>query len=147
MGIFNVQKLIDKLSDYIENKITIAKLEVKKEIAQVIAKLALVLVLLYFGTFLLAFFFSSIAWAINDATDTFYLGFIVNFVLVGIVVLFTILAFKKQSVKDWVMFQAEKLVGLHPELEVEKTKAEAKLHQVEKTIKDENEFEWTESQN
>lgn len=83
MKLFDLEKLIDTLTGFLETKIELIKLDAKEEISGLIAK-ALVFVLLSIFALLAILFLSiSLSVVLNSYLESGYLGFVV----VGIIYL------------------------------------------------------------
>ena len=109
-GLFNflgVEKIINLLSEYIQNQAAIIKVEIKSEIYKVMGKLMshFLLVLFIFATL----FFASITlgFFLNQMLDSSYLGFLIVtgiYLVLGLI----LMAFRKQIVDGVVNSMAEK---------------------------------------
>ena len=77
MKLFDLDKLIDTLTGYIENRVELLKLDVREQIALVVAKVSVILLQVLLGIMVLAFIFVGIALLLNQLLNSAFLGFLI----------------------------------------------------------------------
>ena len=74
-NLFNMDRMIDHLVEFVETRLEILKLDFKEESVRVIAKLITGAVIVLFSTLFFIFFSVMIAIILNEALDSSFLGF------------------------------------------------------------------------
>lgn len=72
-----ITNLIDKVSELIKLKLDQAKIEVQGQVALVLSRLIFIFAIGLLLTFTLFFFGIALAYVINHATGSYYLGFLI----------------------------------------------------------------------
>lgn len=77
LNILNLDKVIDRLTKFIELKLEIYELKVKEQLVGIISSFATLALILSFGLFM--FFFASLAlgFYLNSVLDSSFLGFVI----------------------------------------------------------------------
>lgn len=127
----SIEGLMDKLGSYMESKVEVAKLELKREMAKVLAKVFYFGALIYILSFGLLFGMSALAVLINHWTRTSYVGFLVVMVLFIIALLVLVLASRTVAFMHAMERLTQKLVGLNPfeEAEIKEKQEQEKQEQ------------------
>jgi hypothetical protein len=102
--ILNFEKVVNHLSKFIEIKLEIYELKVKSQFIDIISNLAVMMLIISFGMFLL--FFVSLAFGLylNSYFDSNYIGFVcISLIYLGLCVLLII--FKGKIIKN-ILFQS-----------------------------------------
>jgi uncharacterized membrane protein YqjE len=74
-NLFNMDRMIDHLVDFVETRLEILKLDFKEESVRVIAKLLTGSLIVLFSTLFFIFFSVMIAIILNEALESSYLGY------------------------------------------------------------------------
>lgn len=85
MKLFDLDKLIDTLTSYIENRVELLKLDFREQIAAAVAKAFNVLLQVVVGLMVVTFIFIGVAFLLNDLLKSTYLGFLIVGALFAIV--------------------------------------------------------------
>lgn len=89
--IFNLDKLIESLSTYVELKLQIYELRVKEQLVVAITKIAVLSIILLFGIIMIFFFSMALAYFLNSWLGSEFLGFALvgaAYLAIGLVILF-----------------------------------------------------------
>lgn len=95
-----IDQLIDDLSNLVETRIELAKIEVREEIAKIIVSFSSVLIISLFGLFTLLFISIGLAFYLNELWHSLYQGF---FAVGGIYLLIALIVYllkKKLPIKS-----------------------------------------------
>jgi len=78
LKLFDIDKLLDTLTGYLETKLEIFKLDLKEEIASIISKIIIYLIIGLLGIIALAFTLLAVAEFLNDYFESSYIGYLIN---------------------------------------------------------------------
>ena len=90
MKLFDIDKLLDTLTGYLETKLEIFKLDLKEEIATTLSKVVIYVIIGLLAIIALAFALFALAAFLNDYLESSYIGYLIN---VAILVLFGVLLY------------------------------------------------------
>lgn len=95
MKLFDLDKLINTLTGYIETRIELLKLDLKEGLSVAITKLVLISLLSLFGFFVVFFVFLGLAAILNDLLESHFWGYLLvaGFFALG---LFIVLALREK---------------------------------------------------
>lgn len=77
MKLFDIDKLVENLTGYIETKIELIQLDVKEELTQLIAKVFAYSIIALFAIFAVTFISIGLSTLLNDYLDSYYLGYLI----------------------------------------------------------------------
>ena len=89
MKIFDIDKLVDNLTGYIETKIELIQLDVKEELTQLIAKVIAFSIVIFFGLLAVVFISIGLSALLNNYLESHYQGYL----LVGLLYLILAVVF------------------------------------------------------
>lgn len=77
MKLFNIDKLVENLTGYIETKIELVQLDVKEELIQIVAKALAYSIISLFGILALVFISLGLGALLNDYLQSSYQGYLI----------------------------------------------------------------------
>ena len=84
MKLFDLEKLVNTLTGYLETRIELLKIDVKEGLSIAITKLIVVCLLSLFGFFILFFAFLGVAALLNEVLDSAYWGYFISATFFGL---------------------------------------------------------------
>lgn len=121
-----MESLLEKLSGFLESKVELAKLEIKKELADVLTKVVILFLLLYVASFAILFALLGVAKVLNEVMRTEYWGYFIIFGM-GLIKFLVLgrLAQQEKFIKA-VERMVQKMMGIKPEEEEAEAQEKAK---------------------
>lgn len=91
MKLFDLDKLINTLTGYIETRIELLKIDVREGLSFVITKLVFVGILSLFGFFIVLFLFLGLAAILNKELESHFWGYLIVAAFFGLVLFIALL--------------------------------------------------------
>ncbi len=105
MKLFDIDKLLDTLTSYLETKLEIFKLDLKEEIGSAISKVIIYIIVGVLGIIAFAFALLALATFLNELLESNFLGYLID---VGIIfIAIAILYLKKEKIAKLIMSRIE----------------------------------------
>jgi uncharacterized membrane protein YqjE len=106
LKLFDIDRLLDTLSGYLETKLEIFKLDLKEELATTLSKVIIYVIIGLLAIIALTFGLLALAAFLNDYLESSYLGYLIN---VAILILFgSVLYFNKNKIGQSIWERIEK---------------------------------------
>lgn len=95
MKLFDLDKLVNTLTGYVETRIELLKIDVKEGLSIAITKLIVVSLLSLFGFFIVFFVFLGVAALLNEVLDSAYWGYFISAGFFTLALLFVVILREK----------------------------------------------------
>ena len=99
LDILNLDKVIDHLTKFIEIKLEIYELKIKKQLVDIISNLATLVLILSFGLFMLFFCSIALGFYLNGVFDSNFIGFVI-IGLIYLVICILLIVFKDKIITN-----------------------------------------------
>jgi uncharacterized membrane protein YqjE len=106
LKLFDIDRLLDTLTGYLETKLEIFKLDLKEEIATTLSKIIIYVMIGILAILALAFTLLAVAAYVNEYLDSGYLGYLID-VAILILIAF-LLYFNKKKISQAIWERIEK---------------------------------------